>query len=126
MRHTAAVAVALVAMFVASAATLPFMTFAEGLEAFYDREHPRQAVLDRVENEFVHGRWLFITVGTDDVFKRARLEQIRSLSNAVRDIKLSDEPDTVLVEDVLSLTTTKTAVGAEDTFRSVDLVADPI
>ena len=118
-------------------AIIPQIELAEGIESFYERDHPKQAVLNAVEDHFVHGRWLFITYETDDVFSKHALEVVRALSDqiALRTVEaaagesadlLNSEGKRRAVADVLSLTTVKDIVGSDLSFRNVPLVPEVI
>lgn len=129
LARTRVVGAILAAVCVGALALLPSLRFSEGLESFYDREHPRQQVLEAVEKEFVHGRWLFITVEvSDSVYAAPRLRQIRAVSDALvgRQAKNDLGVDVDAVADVLSLTTIKDIESGDQYFRTVALVADPI
>lgn len=127
--RTRIVGLLLLGILVVSLASLPFLRFSEGLESFYNREHPKQAVLEAVEKEFVHGRWLFITVEVDDgVFTRARLEQVRDLSRQLdkKTAKNHDGDDEEAIADVVSLTTVKDVESGDQYFRTVNLVPEVV
>ncbi|MDP2340962.1 MAG: cytochrome P450 [Deltaproteobacteria bacterium] len=129
LTRTRTVGALLLLIFVGSVAMLPSLRFSEGLESFYDRAHPRQRVLEAVEEEFVHGRWLFITIEVDDrIFSSPRLEQIRALTLALESRTAKNErgDDVEAVDDVLSLTSVKDVEGGDQYFRTVALVPEAI
>lgn len=129
LTRTRVVGLLLLLIFVASAVSLPFLRFSEGLESFYDRTNPRQAVLESVEQEFVHGRWLFITVETNDgIYTQKRLTQLREVSSLLEHKQAKSEEDVEVeaVADVLSLTTVKDIENGDQYFRTVPLVPDPV
>ena len=126
--HPKRVAAFLAFIFLGSCAIIPQMRFSEGLESFYDRKHQRQRIFEQVEDEFVHGRWLFITYETDDVFSHESLSQIRTLTNELtaREVENEEDKPVEAVADVLSLTNVKDVESGELSFRNTPLVPETI